>query len=363
MAARIPGRVVRRFMPFAAAGLLAMVSCQSAPTDLFIRGAGEEEQLELSAAEIRMLELRLSPDPAAAASLKAELDKTAARAGLSRQLQARVNGLRAEAALLANEPTIAKALADGVAALSDSEEGPYYVRAALETDPDKRLKILDDGIKKAQAKFRLLCERGELLFNAGRYAEAAQDLDEGLRGLDVRYRELYGTDRDRAFALAQASRDSGAVKSPEQAAGLESGLTLRVMVEQAFTETRLISSLSSDPKPTFEGALPALKNAGLLLSSDALAGSPVSRKEAAYFFWGIVARMERNPKLLSRYRTKYAVSPVPDVPADAPWFDSVLGVVEREIMDLPDGVNFNPDDPVTGLEYLGMLAKLSRQYR
>ena len=363
MAEPIHGRGNRRFMPFAAAALLAVVSCQSAPTDLFIRGAGEEDQIELASAEIRMLELRLSPDPAAAASLKAELDKTAARAGMSRQLQARVNALRAEAALLANEPTIARSLADGVAALSDTEEGPYYVRAALEPDPDTRLKILEDGIKKAERKFRLLCERGELLFKAGRYAEAAQDLDEGLRGLDVRYRELYGTDRDRAFAMAQASKDSGTVKPPEQAADLESALTLRVMVEKAFTETRLISSLSTDPKPTLEGALPALKNADLLLSPDALADSPVTRKDVAYFFWGIVARMERNPKLLSRYRTKYGVSPVPDAPADAPWFDSVLGAVEREIMDLSDGVNFHPDDPVTGLEYLGMLSKLSKQYR
>jgi len=27
-----------------------------------------------------------------------------------------------------------------------------------------------------------------------------------------------------------------------------------------------------------------------------------------------------------------------------------VGVVEREIMDLPDGVNFKPDAPMTGLE-------------
>ena len=57
----------------------------------------------------------------------------------------------------------------------------------------------------------------------------------------------------------------------------------------------------------------------------------------------MVARTEHDQKLLTRYRLKYASSPVPDVPVDAPWFDAVLGVVEREIMDLPDGVNFKPD--------------------
>jgi hypothetical protein len=358
-------RMIPRFFLRAAAasGIIAAIACQSAPTDLFIAAAGEEEHLALDAAEIRMLELRLYPDPAAAAALLAELDSTASRPGLSRQLQARVNGLRAEAALLANEPTMAKALADGAAAFSDSEEGFWYVRAALEPDPGARLKILEDGIKKAERKFRLLCERGELLFNAGRYAEAAQDLDEGLRGLDLRYRELYGTDRDRAFALAQASRNTDTVRMPEQAADLESALTLRMMVEQAFAETRLISALSPDPKPKLETSLPAIKDAGLLLAPDAPADSRMSRKDVAFFFWAIVARTERNPKLLEKYRAKYLVSPVPDVPADARWFDSVLGVVEREIMDLPDGVNFKPDVSITGLEYLGMLARLKRQYR
>jgi hypothetical protein len=37
--------------------------------------------------------------------------------------------------------------------------------------------------------------------------------------------------------------------------------------------------------------------------------------------------------------------------------------VEREIMDLPDGVNFNPEGQVTGLEYLGMLGRLNKLYR
>jgi hypothetical protein len=365
MISRTAGTGVRVLLSAAAAcaSLLATASCQSTPSDVFIQTPGEQEQIQLDAAEIRLLELRISPDVAAAAALKAELDKTAEKPSLSRQLKARVTSMRAEAALLAASPTEAKALADQAAAISDTEEALWYVRAAVEQDPDRRLAILDEGIKKAERKFRLLCERGETLFKAGRYAEAAQDLDEGLRGLDYRYIEVYGKDRDRAFTLAEAAKVTGTVKPPEQAANLESALTLRAMVEQGFSETRLISSLSSDPKPTLETALQALKDARLLLSPDAPADSPVARKDIAFFLWGIVARTERNPRLLEKYRTKYTVSPVPDVAMDTPYFDSVLGVVEREIMDLPDGLNFKPDAEVTGLEYLGMLSKLKKQYR
>jgi hypothetical protein len=54
---------------------------------------------------------------------------------------------------------------------------------------------------------------------------------------------------------------------------------------------------------------------------------------------------------------------VPDVAVEEPWFDAVLGVVEREIMDLPDGTNFRPDGEVSGLEYLSILQRLQRLYR
>jgi hypothetical protein len=32
-------------------------------------------------------------------------------------------------------------------------------------------------------------------------------------------------------------------------------------------------------------------------------------------------------------------------------------------MDLPDGVNFQPDQPVGGLEYLSILQRLQKLYR
>jgi hypothetical protein len=223
--------------------------------------------------------------------------------------------------------------------------------------------VLQAGIAKADGKSRLLCERGEEFLKAGRYAEAAQDLDEGLRGLDVRFRALYGQDRDRAFSFTQAARDGGSRAVTDRSAEPESTLTMKGMVERVFSETRFLDSLSSEPKPSFGSLLPALKDAGLLLDAAPSPDAPALRKHVAFFLWGVISRTEHDPKLLTRYRLKYAVSPVPDLSADSAWFDASLGVVEREVMDLPDGVHFNPDAPVTGLEYLGMLGKLKRLYR
>jgi hypothetical protein len=313
--------------------------------------------------DLRLLDLRLSLDPAGLGALRADLERAAARPGLSRRLQARVTSLRGEAALLARDLGAARRLADAAAALSDADQGVWVVRAGLEQDAARRLAVLETGIARADEKSRLLCERGSQLLKAGRYAEAAQDLDEGLRGLDSRYRGLYGTDRDRAFSLAQASRGTVTSLSATPPESLEAVLTVRAMVAGVVTQTDLLSSLSPDPKPSFEALLPALKQAGLLLDPAQPPDSPAPRKTVAYFLWGVVARTEHDAKLLTRYRLKYASSPVPDVAVSAPWFDAVLGVVEREIMDLPDGASFKPDAALTGLEYLATIGKLKKQYR
>jgi hypothetical protein len=325
--------------------------------------------------EMRLLELRLAPNDSVLAALRTDLDRAAAQPGLNRRLRSRAEALKAEAALFARDLPAARKSTDSAAALTDAEEGVWIVRAALEPDPAARLSLMNTGVARADEKSRLLCERGEELLKAGKYAEAAQDLDEGLRGLDARfgaraerlrvlpYRALYGQDRDRAFSLAQAARDGGAGSVTDQPGSLELRLTVRGMIERASSETRFLAALSPDPKPSFGALLPAVKEAGLLLDPTASPDAPALRKSIAFFLWGVISRTEHDPKLLTRYRLKYTTSPVPDLDVDAAWFDAALGVVEREVMDLPDGIHFNPDAPVTGLEYLGFLAKLKKLYR
>ncbi|MGA2615912.1 MAG: hypothetical protein ABSG38_20930 [Spirochaetia bacterium] len=339
-----------------------LASCQTGPSDRVTSSPQEEDLARLDSLELRLLDLRLSPDPAGLAALRSELDRTAATLSTSRLLSARTAGLQGEAALLAADQPAARHFADSAAGFSQTEDGVWLVRAALEADPAKRLALLDQGLSVASRKPRLLCERGEELLREGRYAEAAQDLDEGLRGLDDRYRALYGQDREKALNLAQALKAGGSTPTTLSADALQAPLSVRAMVERAFSGTRLLSAFSSRSNPSFEDARPAVAGAGLLLQPDASPDAAATRKDVALFLWGVILRLERNPKLVGSYRQKYAVSPVPDVPAEAPWFEATLGVVEREIMDLPDGVHFLPDGAVSGVEYLQMLARMQKLF-
>ena len=350
-------------LPACALVLFLLGSCSSTPVGTVVETPAEQQSATLDSFTFRLLDIECIPDRPRLFALRTELDRAAAQPGLSRRDQAVLESLRAEAAFQAGDQSAAKRLVESAAAMSDAGEGVWVVRAWIEPDPAKRLLLLEKGIIVSDRKPRLLCERGVLLLKAGRYAEAAQDLDEGLRGLDPRYRPLYGPDRERAFSLAQTTRDTGTNVPVAQPQGLEGTLSIRAMVEQAFAQTHLLTALTPSSSPTFAGVLPALNAAGLLLDPSMKPEEPALRKNVAFFLWGVVARADHDPKLLTRYRQKYTVSPVADVPVDAAWFDSVLGTVEREIMDLPDGRNFKPDGEVTGLQYLGMLNRLNRMYR
>jgi hypothetical protein len=156
MTARL--RCARR-LACAAAILLAAASCRTVPPDQVGQSAGAEQIAALDMFDARLLELRLTPDAAGLAAVRADLEGAAAQPGLNRRLRARVEALKAEAALMARDLSAARRSADSAAALSDAEEGVWIVRAALEPDPAARLSLMDAGVARADEKSRLRCER------------------------------------------------------------------------------------------------------------------------------------------------------------------------------------------------------------
>ena len=165
VSARRAAPLLRLFLP--AVLLAGLLACQSMPPDQVASSAGEPEMAVLDTFDLRILDLRLSPDPAGVSSLRADIDRAGAQPGLSRRLQARVSSLRGEVALLSRDPGAAKRYAEEAAKLSDLDQGLWIVRAALEQDPARRLSVLDAGIAKADEKSRLLCERGRERLKAG----------------------------------------------------------------------------------------------------------------------------------------------------------------------------------------------------
>ena len=83
-----------------------------------------------------------------------------------------------------------------------------------------------------------------------------------------------------------------------------------------------------------------------------------SKKDAALFLWHlIVGNDETRLKRYTRYYTSKRRLPIPDVMMDGVYFDAIVGTVEEDVVPLTDGKNFEPDKPVSGMEFYRWLLK------
>jgi len=185
------------------------------------------------------------------------------------------------------------------------------------------------------------------------------------------YQENYGSARDRAWELRNIGEGTGS-KTVEIAA--RDGVSWRDLLEITKTETDLLRFLTAGRDWSSDEIFRRLLERSFIpLSQDVkLTEWPqatprpdetVLRSGTAWFLWHLFAENRANRGLLSRYSSRYANtpnprSPVGDLPLNSPFFDSILGCVEWEFMNLPDGRNFIPTDRVRGSTVLEMLKKI-----
>ncbi len=333
--------------------LALLASCATIQRDVLYDSATGSDPSELAALELKLTALRAKADQAAFAQARGEIKALLEKPSTDPLYRARLNGLAAEAALLAGDRAeAAKRLAEAKSAYQGDEYSAVVASRLARTNNDK-LKELESALLNADGAQRIRAEMGATLHDLGRQREALAAFDAALPFLPDEYRLLYGPMRERSYALREADANiaasSAAYLNREQLPALG-------MAVLAQSETNTLDWITGGatwaPGVLFE----RLKAAGWYATSATGQKDPMKRRDAALFLWNVMARGET--RLLTRYSVRYAArpaSPVPDVPIGAPWFDAVLGVVEEGIMSLPDGRSFKPDDPVNGLDFYAWL--------
>jgi tetratricopeptide (TPR) repeat protein len=244
----------------------------------------------------------------------------------------------------------------------------------LEGDPAKRLEMIEKELSLAGQRTglgELNIERARALIEMNRFSEAAGAFDVAFSaGLAAVYAESYAADRNRAWELRNTS---------DVAAGTldmltRDSLTWTACIAIAKNETQLLHFISGG-RNTADAELFSrlLERAFIPYTQDISitewptikpnANDIVTRAGAAWFIWHLYAEARANRGLLSRYSARYATganprSPIADTPPLSPFFDSILGCVETELMSLPDGRNFQPTHPIRGAELLTVLKKI-----
>jgi len=245
----------------------------------------------------------------------------------------------------------------------------------LEGDPAKKLEIIEKELallnQRALGVGELNIERGHALAELNRFSEAAGAFDVAFSsGINHVYKDSYIRERDRAWELRNASGiNSGSLSL----LGRES-ITWNDCLALTKNETQLLRFITGGRNMTDADLFNRLVDRAIIPFTQDITVSQwplarpkpdeaVTRAGAAFFVWHLYSIARADTGMLSRYSARYATganprSPITDVPVLSPFFDSILGCVETELLSLPNGRTFQPDQYIKGSELLTILKKI-----
>ncbi len=277
--------------------------------------------------------------------------------GLSSSALARLYALEGSASLLAGKKAAAKLLYEKSDAAFKADVRAVILLSRLQSeDAEKLLSQAEHPLFKLETALNAYRENG--------FAKAVAFFDEAFVKLDPLYRTYYGAARENAWRLRSVSSTDDSLK-------LKNSLSVFEMVSLVKAETSLLDSYAFEKSVTDSQMYKKISDAGLLdcVSLPPDYSNSVSKNDSATkiicarFLWNIYcARKGFSPEAKSRYSSAFIAagreSPVLDVKSDSPDFDAVLGCVEREILNLEDGVLFMPEKPVSAVELLESVKKI-----
>jgi len=245
----------------------------------------------------------------------------------------------------------------------------------LEGDPLKRLEMIEKELailgQKAAGIGELNIERGRALGELNRFAESAGAFDTAFSSeINKVYADSYRAQRNRAWELRNTSGVDSASLSllGRESITWNDCITLVKNETQLFrfiTGGRTISDAELFNRLLDRGFIPSTQDITIMQwsSGKPKADDILTRAGAAWFAWHLYAEARADRGMLSRYSARFATganprSPIADVPALSPFFDSILGCVETELLSLPDGRNFRPIQSIRGAELLAILKKI-----
>jgi len=368
--------------PMLACAAAALFSaCVSFKNDILLNGGRDQSNANLTKLEEAIVPLEASRSTDARMR---QSEITSARQlinGMEREASAdadysgRLTAWSGRLAILEGRYTEATRLYRQSIAASPGNITAVVLGIRLEGDPSKRLEIIEREIAitghQSTGIGELYIERGRSLYELNRFSEAAGAFDTAFSsGLGKVYIDNYTADRTRAWEL----RNTSGVGAGTLNVLSRDTITWNDCITIAKNETQLLRFLTGGR--TISDAdlfarllerdfIPVVQDIAVneWPQTRPAAGDTVTRAGAAWFIWHLYAEARADRGMLTRYSARYATganprSPITDVPPLSPFFDSIIGSVETELLSLPDGRNFRPDQFIRGAELLTILKRI-----
>lgn len=203
-------------------------------------------------------------------------------------------------------------------------------------------------------------------YQAEDYLQAIAKFDEAFLVLDSFYREAYEPLRNTAWKLRNISSE---LVGSEVDVLKQDSMTILQMLTFTQNTTDLLFKYTASKKYSDEvlfneiiasGLLTGLNFSTTVIQKNLTKEDILTRIIAARFLWNIYLEKEGKSGEVkySEIFSEAGFSPILDIPLYSPDFDAVLGCVEKEIMELPDGENFFPNDVMNPIEFNDSLKKL-----
>lgn len=361
--------------------MLAFSACTTVQQDIVISSVQKNEIKEIDNFEFRLVYLdaehcaakNTSPSDVAAQNaacekLIADISAVQKNDSLVLSAQARLTALKGRIYFIQNK-------------LQQAKECYFLAEEKYKGDIQNfilahRLSIISDltsRVISASDKPLILIEQALDAYAFKNYMTAVAKFDEAFISSQSFYRDAYKPIRDDAWNK-RAVNDMGSENS-EIAALLEKPeLTVGQMMMIAQSHEKIIDYYTAGNRYTESSLFRKLSQSGLLTPAAKTAApqkiypyTKLTRSMQARFLWNIFCEQRNNTSLKTKYSESYqsmnAESPLRDVPVQNEDFDAILGCVEFDIMSLTDGIQFEPNNPVSGIDFEKSIKKLENEFR
>lgn len=348
--------------------LFCFFSCSTIQEDIEVYTGAEEQTPEILEVEKELVLLEaknfLEPNSVSATETDAiikKVDNLLGNVNLQTASQAKLLAFQGRLFLISNRTSNAKDYY--------KQSSSTYAGEVQNVILGNRLGLIENLSSEKVATEQLPYLNLEMALNAYKnedYLQAIAKFDEAFLSLENFYREAYETLRNNAWRLKDISTE---IPSKDEDILKQTQMTVVQMLTFTQNTTDLLFKYTASKKFTDSTLLAQILSSGLLNPlniNTSIETKEITKEDiltrilAARFLWNLYLEKNGIPGEV-KYANQFiemGFSPILDLPLDSPDFDAVLGCIENEIMELPDGENFYPDIPMEAVEFYKSLKKI-----
>lgn len=346
--------------------IVFLFSCKSLD-EIVIEKIDDESREDINQIELDILSMKFFKNTGNIDEIEKKIKTLDVKTKKNKIFKAKTLGLFGEVAFLRKDNVLVKNIISKIEAFTQSEENLYVLKANLTDNLFEKENIVREGIEKADSTKKLKLYLADIFFLQKKFEEAVALYDETFLQIPEDYKKFYIERREVGYRF---------IKTPLQNVDIAKLLTkekitvgealeitvgandfLKKIVKEKYKNNEELFRILNEKYNFF------YKDSNNLLKY----GDLIKRKDAAFFLASAISYIEEGD-LINLYKPKETdilpskeskdLSPIPDVKSWDYFYSAALILVEREIMDLPDGERFFPENYLKGLEYFEILEKL-----